>query len=119
MQKDLNKNNSNKKGNSFRYQDYLLIEQKPVVRSFEVYDVVINYFKFMSRTFNNSLLLREILNELLINYGETLLPNSFEIYWKYMNEENFLNKKTSEDNLNILKKLMIEEKKKNDTKEII
>ena len=91
-----------------------MIDQKPMVRSFEVYDLVFNYFKFMAKIFNNGLLLREILNDLFLNYGERLVPNSFEIYCKYMNNEKVLDKKSSEDNLNVLKKLMIEEKKKND-----
>jgi hypothetical protein len=68
----------------------------------------------MAKIFNNGLLLREILNDLFLNYGERLVPNSFEIYCKYMNNEKVLDKKSSEDNLNVLKKLMIEEKKKND-----
>jgi hypothetical protein len=88
-----------------QFQDYLGFEAKAYKRSFEVYEIVIQYFTFMLKNFDNRLM-REILNELLVQYGEDLIPNSFDIYCQFhLQNENLRDQKT-------LKEKMLEERNK-------
>jgi hypothetical protein len=88
-----------------QFQDYLGFEAKAYKRSFEVYEIVIQYFTFMLKNFDNRLM-REIVNELFVQYGEDLIPNSFDIYCQFqLQNENLRDQKT-------LKEKMLEERNK-------
>ena len=95
-----NKNYTMDHDEKIDFHNYLPIGQKPSTRSFEVYDIVVNYFTFMAKTFGNNRL-RDIHNTLLIEYGENLIQNSFETYYEFMKDE------TIED-MNILKIKLVE-----------
>jgi hypothetical protein len=81
-----------------RYQDYLDLESKPYKRSIQVYDIVIQYFLFMLKNFDNRLM-REIINGLFVQYGEKLIPNSFDTYCTFKDE--------TENDQKILKDILI------------
>jgi hypothetical protein len=99
------KNTNKKKKKVLNYQDYLGFEAKAYKRSFEVYEIVIQYFTFMLKNFDNRLM-REIVNELFVQYGEDLIPNSFDIYCQFqLQNENLRDQKT-------LKEKMLQERER-------
>jgi hypothetical protein len=75
------------KSSQIQIHDYLDFDAKPLVRAFEVYDLIFNYFRFMIKNFDNRLQ-REVLNQLLVDFGENLIPNSFAIYCEFMSNTN-------------------------------
>jgi hypothetical protein len=98
-----NNNIKQKQKRKVRYQDYLDLESKPYKRSIEVYDIVIQYFLFMLKNFDNRLM-REIINDLFVQYVEELIPNSFDTYCTFKDE--------TENHQKILKDILIQQRKK-------
>jgi hypothetical protein len=68
------------------YLNLLEKNQATEIRSFATFSLVFGYFKFMVKMFGNRLL-KEEFNNLLVEYGEKKIPNSFQIYISFMNQE--------------------------------
>lgn len=55
------------------------------IQSYATFTIVGSYFKFMVKMFGYRLL-KEEFNDLLIHYGEKIVPGSFEVYTSFMNK---------------------------------
>ena len=81
------------------FQKYIDSQTKPLSRAFEVYELTFRYFKFMIKNFD-SRYQRTILNQLIVDYGEKLIPTSFNLYCEYLNNNS--GKENEGDDLKIL-----------------
>jgi hypothetical protein len=108
IEKNFERNsNSNSKKVKVNFHDYLPLEARPQKRAFEVYEVVRSYFKVMIKLYDKKLQ-REILNNLLVEYGENLAEGSFEIYCTLLNKSE--EESTSTQFLTEFKELLRKEK---------
>jgi len=79
------------------FRNYIRFNSKALHRSFEIYDLIFNYFRFMIKNFDGRLM-REVINQLIVDYGENLVSGSYKVYSEYMSngddwEENLLDLK--------------------------
>ena len=79
------------------FRNYIRFNSKALHRSFEIYDLIFNYFRFMIRNFDGRLI-REVINQLIVDYRENLVSGSYKVYSEYMSngddwEENLLDLK--------------------------